>query len=192
MLRLAVLASGVGSIMEAIIASGVPVELVLTDRECRALELAQSHGVPTVLVNRADFGAPKKGWDRAGFTQAIIAALKDHDIELIALSGFMTIFSSEIYDHYPNRILNTHPSLLPAFKGEGGKVMRDTLAAGVKETGCTVHLSTDELDEGRILVQQRVPVLPGDDVDTLWERIKAVERKLYPATVLKYMDELAG
>jgi phosphoribosylglycinamide formyltransferase-1 len=193
MLRLAVLASGVGSIFEAMVKSGLPVELLLADRPCRALEVAEENGVAHALVDRRDYGfAPRTQWDRKGFTKAIMAELKRHDIGLIAMSGFMTVFDPVIYTKYQDRILNTHPSLLPAFKGEGGKVMRDTLAAGVTETGCTVHISNAEIDDGRILTQQRVPVLPGDTPDSLWERIKAVERRLYPATIRKYSDELSS
>ena len=94
-----------------------------------------------------------------------------------------------MHDAFPSRILNTHPALLPAFPG--WHAVADALAAGVAETGCTVHLATLEMDAGPILAQEEVPVLPGDTVESLHERIKAVERALYPATVAWALAELA-
>ena len=95
------------------------------------------------------------------------------------MAGFMTILGRAAFAAFPERILNTHPSLLPAFPG--AHAVRDALAFGVKVTGCTVHLATETVDHGPILAQEAVPVLPGDDEATLHERIKAVERRLYPA-----------
>ncbi len=97
------------------------------------------------------------------------------------MAGFMTIFSPSIFRHFKRRILNSHPSLLPAFKGE--KAVADALAAGVAETGTTIHIATEQLDEGPILAQERVAILEGDTVATLHERIKQVERPLYPRTI---------
>jgi phosphoribosylglycinamide formyltransferase 1 len=181
--RLAVLVSGAGTIMQAIIEAGVPIELVLADRPCRALERAAAARLPTALVDRAPFGWPAASWDRPGFTAAVEAELRSHDITLIAMSGFLTVFSPGIFEHFKHRILNTHPSLLPAFKGAGPQVMIDTLASGVTETGCTIHLADAELDAGQILAQERVPVLPDDTPATLQERIKTVERRLYPHVI---------
>jgi phosphoribosylglycinamide formyltransferase-1 len=188
--RLAVLVSGVGSILDAIIAAGVPVSLVVADRTCRGLELAETHGIKTRLVDRRDYGyALRREWDRTGFTRAVAEALDREQIDLVAMAGFMTVFAPVIFTRYENRILNTHPSLLPTFKGE--HAVPQALAAGVAETGCTVHIATAELDSGRILAQERVPVLPGDTPDSLQERIKVVERRLYPATIEAYWRELA-
>jgi phosphoribosylglycinamide formyltransferase-1 len=190
MLNLAVMASGVGSITEAIVQAGIPVKLLLTDRECRALQIAAAHGIPAVTVDRRDYGyAPRAQWDRAGFTHAIVTELDRHQIDLVAMAGFMTVFAPGIFERYANRIINTHPSLLPAFKG--GHAVPDALAAKVPETGCTVHIATAELDSGAILAQERVPVLPADTTDTLQERIKVVERRLYPATIKSYMATLS-
>jgi phosphoribosylglycinamide formyltransferase-1 len=97
------------------------------------------------------------------------------------MAGFGTIFGAAIHTAFPGRILNTHPALLPSFKG--WHAVRDALAYGVKVTGCTVHVATLEVDAGPILAQEAVPVLPGDDEDSLHERIKAVERRLYPETI---------
>src|SRR5439155_25530822 len=110
-----------------------------------------------------------------------------HGVELIAMAGFGTILEKPIHDAFPNRILNTHPALLPAFKG--WHAVSAALAAGVKVTGCTVHLATLEVDEGPILAQEAVPVLEGDTVETLHERIKAVERRLYPEVLLSLLGE---
>jgi phosphoribosylglycinamide formyltransferase 1 len=189
MARLAVLASGVGSILEAILADHLPVELVISDRPCRALAVAAAHGVAARLVDRLDYGyRPGYSWDRAGFTGEILRELRAHDIDLVAMAGFMTIFAPPIFIEYEERILNTHPSILPAFKG--AHAVSQALAAGVAQTGCTVHIATAELDSGRILTQQRVPILPGDTPDSLQERIKAVERRLYPATIRTYLGEI--
>jgi phosphoribosylglycinamide formyltransferase-1 len=187
--RLAVLASGTGTNLEAIIADRLPVELVLTDRPCRALDIASAHGIATRLIDRTAFGyAPRTHWDRAGFTAAVQSELRSHHIDLVAMAGFMTVFAPDIFEAYQDRILNTHPSLLPAFKGHNA--VPQALAAGVPETGCTVHLATAELDSGRILAQAKVPVVPGDTTGILHERIKTVERKLYPETIRAYIKML--
>jgi phosphoribosylglycinamide formyltransferase 1 len=187
--RLAVFASGVGSNLEAILGDHLPVELVVADRPCRALEIAAAHGVAARLIGRTGYGYQSgRDWDRAGFTGEVLRVLHEHKIDLVAMAGFMTIFAPPIFTEYEDRILNTHPSLLPSFKG--AHAVQQALAAGVTETGCTVHIATAELDSGRILTQQRVPILPGDTPDSLQERIKAVERRLYPATIRKYLDEI--
>ena len=103
------------------------------------------------------------------------------------MAGFGTILDKPIHDAYAGRIVNTHPALLPAFKG--WHAVEEALAAGVKVTGCTVHLATLEVDDGPILAQEAVPVLPDDTVETLHERIKEVERRLYPAVLHELIDE---
>jgi phosphoribosylglycinamide formyltransferase-1 len=109
-------------------------------------------------------------------------------VDLVAMAGFGTVMTQTVHDAFPDRILNTHPALLPAFPGWYG--VRDALAAGVAETGCTVHLATLEMDAGPILAQEVVPVLPGDTEESLHERIKVAERSLYPATVAWALREL--
>ena len=116
------------------------------------------------------------------------ATLVAHQVDLVAMAGFGTVMTEAVHRAFPDRILNTHPALLPAFPGWHG--VRDALAAGVTETGCTVHLATLEMDAGPILAQEVVPVLPGDTEETLHERIKVVERTLYPATVAWALGEL--
>jgi phosphoribosylglycinamide formyltransferase-1 len=171
-----VLASGSGTILEAILAAGVAVDVVITDRPCRALEIAGPSGV---LLERTDFS---KGFDRDGYTDRLVALLKDRGIELVVSAGFGTVVPKAA-TAFPDRMLNTHPSLLPAFKG--WHPVRDALAYGVKVTGTTVHIVTEEVDAGPILAQEAVPVLPGDTEETLHERIKQVERRLYPETIKK-------
>jgi phosphoribosylglycinamide formyltransferase 1 len=187
--RLAVLVSGTGTILESIMAHPLPVALVLSDRPCRGLELAEAAGIAAELVDRHRFGGFGPGFDRDGFSAEVTAVLASHAPDLIAMAGFGTIMSQPVHDAFGGRILNTHPSLLPAFPGWHG--VEDALAAGVAETGCTVHLATLEMDAGPILAQRPVPVRPGDTVESLHERIKEVERVLYPATIARVLADLA-
>ena len=177
-MRIAVLASGSGTLLDAILDDGIPVALVVTDRPSKAQVVAESHGVPAVLVERASFGAD---FDRDAYTSQVVDVLEARGIELIVMAGYGTIFGEAIHAAFPDRILNTHPALLPSFKG--WHAVREALAYGVKVTGCTIHVATLEVDAGPILAQEAVPVLPDDDEEALHERIKAVERHLYPQTI---------
>jgi phosphoribosylglycinamide formyltransferase-1 len=179
--KLAVLVSGTGSLLEAMLEAGLTVTVVVADRPCRALTIAESYGVPHVLVERTDF---TKKFDRVAYTDRVLDVLREHKISFIAMAGFMTVFSQAIFDEYSFRILNTHPSLLPAFKGD--KAVADAIAYGVKISGCTIHIATIKLDAGPILAQEPVKVFSWDTKETLHERIKEVERGLYPA-LLKAM-----
>jgi phosphoribosylglycinamide formyltransferase-1 len=156
----------------------LPIDLVVTDRPCRALEISASRGVPTVLVERTNYG---KDFDRDGYTKGLVAVLEERHIELVVMAGFGTVLGPHAFDAYAGRVLNTHPALLPSFKG--WHAVRDALAYGVKVTGCTVHVATPEVDHGPILAQEAVPVLPDDTEATLHERIKQVERRLYIQTI---------
>jgi phosphoribosylglycinamide formyltransferase-1 len=178
-MRLAVLASGSGTILESMVARQVPVDVVVADRACRALEIAAGAGIEAVLVARSSFGAT---FDRPAYTAELVDALSAHRVDVVAMAGFMTVLAPSMFEAYGERVLNTHPSLLPAFPG--AHAVRDALAFGVKVTGCTVHVATERMDDGPILAQEAVPVLAGDTEASLHERIKAVERNLYP-TVLK-------
>ncbi len=104
------------------------------------------------------------------------------------MAGFGTVLDEPIHRAFPDMIVNTHPALLPLFPGWHG--VEDALAANVTETGCTVHIATLEMDAGPILAQESVPILPGDTAETLHERIKEVERRLYPATIMKLLHEI--
>jgi phosphoribosylaminoimidazolecarboxamide formyltransferase/IMP cyclohydrolase len=172
--RLAVLASGSGTNLQAIIDAGLPVAVVVTDRpDVAALDRAAAAGIPTVVVDRSRY-LP----DRESFTQAIVEAVTAHQGDLVAMAGFMTVLAEPIFAAFPGRVINTHPSLLPSFRG--ATAVADALAAGVKVTGCTIHVANLPVDDGPILAQEAVPVLAGDDEDALHERIKAVEHRLYP------------
>jgi phosphoribosylglycinamide formyltransferase-1 len=188
--NVAVLVSGSGSILEAMLASGVPVGLVLADRPCRGLDLGREAGVAVELVDRRDWGGFGRSFDRVAYTEAVTEVLRAHRPDLVAMAGFGTVFGEAVHRAYPGRILNTHPALLPAFPGWHG--VEDALAAGVKVTGCTIHVASVEMDAGPILAQEAVDVVPGDTVESLHERIKIVERRLYPATVLAVLDDLAA
>jgi phosphoribosylglycinamide formyltransferase-1 len=181
--NLGILASGTGSILEAILEAGLPVAAVIVDRRCRAIDVADAAGVPAELVERESYG---KDFDRVAYTHRVVGALKRHEIDVVAMAGFGTVLAEPIHDAYRLRILNTHPALLPAFKG--WHAVEDALAAGVKVTGCTVHVATLEVDEGPILAQEAVPVRPDDSKETLHERIKAVERRLYPQTIRTFIE----
>ena len=185
--RLGVLASGSGTILQAILDAGLPVAVAVVDRQCPAVDRAEKAAIAVELVERESFGAD---FDRDGYTHRVVDALKRHEGDLVAMAGFGTILSQEIHDAYPNRILNTHPSLLPEFKG--WHAVRDAIAAGVDVTGCTVHLATLEVDEGPILAQERVPVRADDTEDTLHERIKEVERVLYPRVIKEQLEQVAS
>ncbi len=182
-LAIAVLASGGGTVLASIIEHGPPVTVVVTDRPCQALEVASAAGIPAIMVSRRDFGYRARigeGWDRQGFTRAVSDVLSQYDVDVVAMAGFFTILHELIFERYAGLILNTHPAPLPFFKG--AHAVRDTLASGVKTTGPTIHIATETLDDERCIIAQSrgVPVLACDDVDTLWERIKVEERRLYP------------
>lgn len=184
--RIGVLASGSGTNLQAIIDAGLPVVVVLTDRPgVGALDRAAGAGIPTVVVDRKEY-LP----DRVAFTRAVVDALLAHEVDLVAMAGFMTILAEPMFEAFPGRVVNTHPALLPSFRGAHG--VADALAAGVKVTGCTIHVATIDVDNGPILAQEAVPVLPGDDEDALHERIKAVEHRLYPQVLRELVARLGG
>jgi phosphoribosylglycinamide formyltransferase-1 len=178
-----VLASGSGTLLHAILEEGLPVALVAADRQCRALGIAEEAGVPAELVERTEWG---RAFDRDDYGEQLVKVLRSHGIDLVVMAGFGTVVP-QLTDAFRGRVLNTHPALLPAFKG--WHAVRDALAAGVKVTGMTVHVATAEVDDGPILAQEAVEVLPGDTEESLHERIKQVERRLYPATVRRFIEE---
>jgi phosphoribosylglycinamide formyltransferase-1 len=183
--RIAVLASGGGTNLEAMLEAELPVVLVLADRACGALGVATAAGIDAELVERTDFS---RAFDRVAYTHDVVDVLRAHDIDLIAMAGFGTILEKPVHDAFPDRIVNTHPALLPAFKG--WHAVEEALAAGVKVTGVTVHLARLEVDDGPILAQEPIRVLPGDTVESLHERIKGTERVLYPTVLAQLVDDL--
>jgi phosphoribosylglycinamide formyltransferase-1 len=174
--RLAVLASGIGSLFEAIIDHGIPMHLLVTDRKCPALGISKERGILHVMLPRVF----TKDFDREAFTEEMAMVLCAHSIELVAMAGFRTVFTPTIFCSFQRQILNIHPSLLPAFPG--CNAVMDALDYGVKITGCTVHWATEDLDSGSILQQEAVPVHLTDTEKILHERIKIkkVERRIYP------------
>ncbi|MGC1419494.1 MAG: phosphoribosylglycinamide formyltransferase [Acidimicrobiales bacterium] len=189
-MRLCVLVSGSGTILEAMIEAGLEVALVAADRPCRGLEVARLAGVEALLLDRRDYGGFTKDFDRDTYSAALAGALLVRDVDLVAMAGFGTILTDSFHVAFPGRILNTHPSLLPAFKG--WHAVAQAIEAGVSESGCTVHVATEALDDGPILAQRRVAVLEGDDEASLHERIKGCERLLYPLVVARVMANLAN
>jgi len=184
MRRLGVLASGSGTILQALLDSELPIAVLVVDRPCGAIARAEAASIAVEMVERESFGPE---FDRVGYTHRVVDALKRHEVDIVAMAGFMTILAQPMLDAFGGRITNTHPSLLPAFKG--AHAVEDSLAAGVPETGCTVHYATLEVDEGPVLAQEPVPVLEGDTVDTLHERIKQTERRIYPEVLRRLLAE---
>jgi phosphoribosylaminoimidazolecarboxamide formyltransferase/IMP cyclohydrolase len=172
--RIAVGVSGAGSNLRALVAAerlgklGGTVGLVFADRACPALDWAAGEGIETALVT-------------GGEDEALAARLQAAGPDLVVLAGYMRIVGPRVLAGFPGRIVNTHPSLLPAFPGR--HAVRDALAAGVRLSGCTVHLVDETLDGGPILAQEAVPVLAGDDEASLHDRIRTVEHRLLPWTV---------
>jgi len=181
--RVAVLVSGSGTILEALLADGIPIALVVADRPCRGLTVAGEAGVATLLERRQSF---KADFDRDAYSAELATALTAAGIELVVMAGFGTIVSEPMHEAFGGRILNTHPALLPQFPG--WHAVRQALAAGVHETGCTVHVAGLEVDTGPILAQETVAVRPDDDEASLHERIKTVERRLYAKTIREILD----
>lgn len=181
--RLAVLISGAGTNLQALMDAvdadpdfGGHVVVVGSDRrDAAGLQRAHAAGIPTVVQVLDEHP------DRAAWEVALRSDLEEHRPDVIVLAGFMRIVSGAFLAGWPDRVINTHPSLLPAFRG--AHAVRDALAHGVKITGSTVHLVDEEVDHGPIVAQQAVQVRDNDTEDTLHDRIKAVEHELLPAAV---------
>ncbi|MDA8117594.1 MAG: phosphoribosylglycinamide formyltransferase [Actinomycetota bacterium] len=185
-MKIAVLASGSGTILNAMVTQGIEVSSVLVDRPCGAEELALAHGIPLMRCYREDF---TPAFDRMAYSYEVANELQNGGIELVAMAGYGTVLEQPVHEAYQGRILNTHPSLLPAFPG--WHAVREALRYGVRVTGCTVHLATLAVDAGPILAQRAVEVRLGDTESTLHERIKEIERVLYPLTLRQYAEFLS-
>jgi phosphoribosylglycinamide formyltransferase-1 len=180
--RLGVLISGRGSNLQAIagsIADGrleATIEVVISSRAAAAgLEWARGAGIDAVALSARDYR------DRDAYDRALVEVLRAHRVDVVCLAGFMRLVGPPLIDAFPHRILNIHPSLLPAFPGLDAQ--RQALAHGVAVSGATVHLVTPALDDGPIVLQAAVPVLPDDTVETLAARILAEEHRIYPAAI---------
>jgi phosphoribosylglycinamide formyltransferase 1 len=182
-MRVAVLVSGSGTNLQALLdaeADGrlAPARIVVVGSNrpgVKALERAAAAGVPAVVVDHKAFA------EREGFETALLAALAPYDVEAVVLAGFMRVLTAAFVDRFPARMINTHPSLLPAFPG--AHAARDALAYGVKLAGVTIHFVDTTLDGGPIIVQRAVPILDGDDEAALQRRIQAEEHELMPRVV---------
>lgn len=181
-MKIAVLASGRGSNLQAIIdaiqAGEVPVELalVISDKaEAMALERARKAGVPAVHIDPKQFDA------RRDFYAAITQMLKDNQVDLVILAGFMRIVKDPLLSEYANRMINIHPALLPSFPGLHAQ--QQAVDYGVKVSGCTVHFVDAGVDTGPIVLQKSVPVMDDDTGDTLADRILKEEHRLFPRAI---------
>ena len=190
--NVAVLISGRGSnlvaLMDAAARPGFParIALVLSNvPDAGGLPLAAARGIPAHCIDHRPFGRY-----RAAHEAAVHAALLDHDISLVCLAGYMRLLTPFLVGAWGGRMLNVHPSLLPAFPGLHTHAR--ALAAGVKLHGCTVHLVTDEMDAGPIVAQAAIPVLPGDDEDRLGARVLAQEHRIYPEALRLHAAGLPG
>jgi phosphoribosylglycinamide formyltransferase 1 len=171
-----VLVSGRGTNLQALLEAGLPVTCVASNKvDAAALDRADEAGVATAVFELHDFA------DRASRDGAMADWLAEHDVDLVVLAGYMHLLTPAFLDRFPDRVVNVHPSLLPAFPG--AHAIEEQLAAGVRESGATVHLVDAGIDTGHVLAQQPVPVEPGDTPESLHARIQAVEHRLLPRIV---------
>ena len=180
-MRLGILISGRGSNFEAIANSiarrrlDAEIAIVISNRaSAPGLDIARDRGIPLRVI-------PSAGLEREAYDKLLIEELRTHEVDLVCLAGFMRLLSTNVIRAFPNRVLNIHPSLLPAFAGLDAQ--RQALEYGVRITGCTVHFVDEFLDAGPIIIQAAVPVLENDTVDSLSARILAQEHLIYPKAI---------
>lgn len=181
-LKLGVLISGRGTNLQALIDAaadeGYPADIAVVISnvaDAAGLDRARKAGIKTLVIDHREFES------RAKFDEAVATALETHEVRLVCLAGFMRILTKEFVDRWRDRIVNIHPSLLPAFKGLN--VHERVLESGVRLTGCTVHFIRPEMDEGPIIAQGAVPVMADDTPESLAERVLEVEHRIYPLAV---------
>ena len=182
--NVAVFVSGSGTNLQAVIDSGIEsanIAVVVCDTPgVMAIERARKHGIPVELVNSRDFRS------REEFERQIVAKIDGYDIGLVVLAGFMRIFTPYFIDCFRDRIINIHPSLLPSFPGTNS--VRQALDYGVKQTGCTVHFVSEEVDAGPIILQAVVPVTEEDTEETLLEKVHAQEYRILPEAIRLFCE----
>jgi formyltetrahydrofolate-dependent phosphoribosylglycinamide formyltransferase len=190
--RVGILISGRGSNMEALVAAGAressPVEIALVvsnNPDAAGLASAARAGIATAAIDHRPYRR-----DRAAHEMAIAHRLDNAGVEIVCLAGYMRLLTPLLVGRYAGRMLNIHPSLLPSFPGLDTHAR--AIAAGVKLHGCTVHLVTEVMDEGPILMQAAVPVLPEDDEDQLAARVLAQEHRIYPMALALFAESQAG
>jgi phosphoribosylglycinamide formyltransferase-1 len=188
MKNIVILISGRGSNMEAVVraceAEKWParvVAVISNKADAKGLEFARARGIPTAVVANKDFPS------REAFDAELQKVIDGFEPDLVVLAGFMRILTAPFVEHYAGRMLNIHPSLLPAFPGLA--THRQALAAGVLEHGATVHFVTAELDHGPAVAQARIDVRPGDTEETLAERLLVEEHKLYPYAIRLFVED---
>ena len=172
-MNVVILVSGTGTLLQSIVAAQGELYRVVgtvADKDCPAVERARQAGIPTTVV------AFEEQPDRAAWNLELAAAVAGYNPDLVLSAGFMRILGPGFLERFPNKVINTHPALLPSFPG--AHAVRDALAYGVKITGSTVHLVDEGVDTGPIIAQAAVDVLPEDSEATLHERIKVAERQL--------------
>ncbi|WP_333785226.1 phosphoribosylglycinamide formyltransferase [Thermocrinis sp.] len=186
-MNIGVLVSGRGSNLQALIdaykAGKIEgsIALVISDNpNAYAIERCKRHGIPYQIVLRQDFTSKKD------FEREMVRLLKEREVELVVLAGFMRVLSKEFLDAFPMRVINIHPSLIPAFQGLNAQ--KQALDYGAKITGCTVHFVSQELDNGPVIIQACVPITPEDTEDSLSEKILKFEHKILPQAV-KWISE---
>ncbi|MCK0508718.1 phosphoribosylglycinamide formyltransferase [Aromatoleum anaerobium] len=184
MKSIVILVSGRGSNMEAIVRAAIPgaiISAVISNRpDAKGLEFAASRGIATAVVDHKAFAT------REGFDMALAEAIDMHRPDLVVLAGFMRVLSDDFVRHYEGRLLNIHPSLLPAFPGL--HTHRRALEAGIRIHGATVHFVTAALDCGPVVIQAAVPVSSGDDEESLAARVLAQEHRIYPQAVRWFVE----
>jgi phosphoribosylglycinamide formyltransferase 1 len=194
-IRISVLVSGGGSNLQALIdaqkegllGNGKIVQVISGRADAYALTRAAANGIPSIVIDRTRF---PKDHDR---NAAILSALQSASTDLVVLAGYMSVLAPDVVSSYRNRIVNVHPALIPKHCGKGmygQHVHKAVLAAGEKESGATVHLVDEGVDTGRILIQERTPVLRGDTVETLAARVLKIEHKILPAAVGQLVAEI--
>ena len=195
MLNLAVLISGSGSnlqaLMDACAQDDFPaqIQVVISNRpDAYGLGRAKAASIPAFCIDHKDFS------DRAEFESALQSKLSEYPVDLICLAGFMRILTADFVEQWPNKMINTHPALLPKFGGEGmygEHVHKAVLDAGEKESGCSIHYVIPEVDQGEVIIQKTVAVEPGDTTNTLAARVIAQEHIAYPEAVRIIAERMA-
>ena len=190
-LCVAVLASGRGSNLQALIdaieAGQVQARIVAVisnKKEAVALERARKHGIKDLFVDPKPFAG--RSDSREAYDRSLLEVLQQHEVELVLLAGYMKIVTTVLVNAYANRMMNIHPSLLPAFPGL--EVQKKAIDWGCKLAGCTVHFVTEGVDEGPIIIQAAVPILDADTPETLAARILVQEHKIYPRAVQLFAE----
>jgi phosphoribosylglycinamide formyltransferase 1 len=185
--RLGVLISGSGTNLQAIIDAvehgelSADIRIVISNRsDAQGLQRAARHGIPTRVIEHRRF------LSREEFDRALVAELSHHDVELVVCAGFMRLLSRVMLSAFPDRIMNIHPALLPAFPGVNAQ--KQALEHGARFSGCTVFFVREGVDDGPIIIQAAVPVMPDDDEQRLSDRIRAQEHRIYPLAIRLFQE----